>query len=172
MLFPDGLTVNGDALFAGIAASSKRPLKMVGGAAGEMMRFDRTYVIRVPLRLDKANGALFFPAELRTGATVFMARRDPIRVLENAVRSAQRIADRRAGQTPLAVLQFDCTGRGRMLFGERTTADLIDPMQRALGKNIPWLGFHTYGEIAPVHGRPQYHNYTVALCALYAPHAR
>jgi hypothetical protein len=268
LLFPDGLTVQSAHLFAGIDAGGGRPPAVVGGAAGEMMLFERTYqyrdgevltdavagvlvggdfdteievshgcdvvgteltitradgghvfeidgrpawdvvkeyleddaqdldalsvsyscvaerlpaeardaydafVIRVPMRLDKATGSLFFPGEFRTGAKVFMARRDPERVRQNAIRSAQRIADRRRGESPLAVLHFDCTGRGRMLFGERTSVDLIDPMQRALGKDVPWLGFHTYGEIAPVLGRTHYHNYTVALCAIYERPAR
>lgn len=262
LVFPDGLTLQSAQLFAGIEAALPRPLPMVGGAAGEMMQFQRTfqyhdgevlsdavtgvlidgdfeteievshgcdvvgtertvtraegsvvfeidgrpawsviqeyledgsedldglavsyscvaerlsresgdfgqYVIRTPLQLDKTNGALVFPGELRTGATIYMARRDPIRIRDNAIRSAARIAERRRGQAPLAVLQFDCTGRGRLLFGERTTADLIAPMQAALDPKAPWLGFHTYGEIAPVAGRTHYHNYTVVLCALY-----
>jgi len=263
LVFPDGLTLHSAGLFAGIEAGLRRPLAMVGGAAGEMMQFQRTfqyhdgavlsdavagvliggdfeteievshgcdvvgnertvtraegsvvyeidgrpawsviqeyleegsddldglavsyacvaermpnasgdygqYVIRTPLGLDKATGALTFPGELRSGATIFMARRDPMRIRDNAIRSAARIAERRRGQSPLAVLQFDCTGRGRLLFGERTTADLIAPMQEALDPNAPWLGFHTYGEIAPVAGRTHYHNYTVVLCAIYA----
>ncbi len=263
LLFPDGLTLQSAELFAGLEESLERPIPIVGGAAGEMMHFERTYqyhdgavlsdavagvlvagrfeleldvshgcdvvgtertvtraqggqvfeidgqpawsvvqeyledgsedldglavsysclaealpapagegygafVIRVPLKLDKSNGALFFPGELRPGAKVFMARRDPEQVRETAIRSAARIAGRRPGQTPLAVLQFDCTGRGRMLFGEHTTKDLIEPMQQAFGRDTPWLGFHTYGEIAPMMGRPYFHNYTVVLCALY-----
>jgi hypothetical protein len=130
------------------------------------------YVIRVPLRLDKSTGALFFPGELKSGAKVYMARRDPERIRKSAVRSAERLAARRAGQAPLAMLHFDCTGRGRLLFGERTSVESIDPMQRAFGKEIPWLGFHTYGEIAPVLGRMQYHNYTVVLCAIYGRDGR
>ena len=130
------------------------------------------YVIRVPLRLDKSTGALFFPGELRQGAKIYMARRDPERIRRSAVRSAERLAARRAGQTPLAMLHFDCTGRGRLLFGERTSVDSIAPMQRAFGEELPWLGFHTYGEIAPVLGRLHYHNYTVVLCAIYGGDAR
>ncbi|MGZ3443831.1 MAG: FIST signal transduction protein, partial [Polyangia bacterium] len=263
LVFPDGLTLQSAQLFAGIEAGLARPLQVVGGAAGEMLQFQRTYqyhdgevlsdavtgvliagdfeteievshgcdvvgteltvtraeggqvfeidgrpawsviqeyleddsedldglavsysclaerlssegsegygpfVIRVPLQLDKATGALNFPGELRTGAKVFMARRDPERIRQNAIRSAQLIAERRRGQSPLAVLQFDCTGRGRLLFGERTSADLIASMQQALDPTAPWLGFHTYGEIAPVLGRMHYHNYTVVLCAIY-----
>ena len=262
LVFPDGLTVQSAQLFAGLEAGLGRPLQIVGGGAGEMMQFQRTfqyhdgsalwdavtgllidgdfeteievshgcdvvgtertvtraagtvvfeidgrpawsvikeyleddsadldglavsyscvaerlsesdeeygeYVIRTPLQLDKSNGALVFPGELRTGTKILMARRDPERIRAKAIHSAERIAERRRGQEPLAVLQFDCTGRGRLLFGERTTDDLIAPMQAALSTTAPWLGFHTYGEIAPVRGRTHYHNYTVVLLAIY-----
>lgn len=262
-LFPDGLTVRSAALLGGIESELDGPLPVVGGAAGETMRFERTfqyrdheilsdavsgllvdgdfdfeievshgchvmgiertitrsgdgyvheidgrpawsvikeyleegsedldalavsyactaeridpggcepygsYVIRVPLKLDKASGALYYPAELKTGAKLYMARRDPERIRESAIESAERIVARRPGQRPLAVVQLDCAGRGRMLFGERTTVDVIEPMQRVLGKQVPWIGFHTYGEIAPILGRTYFHQYTVALCALY-----
>jgi hypothetical protein len=40
-------------------------------------------------------------------------------------------------------------------------------MQEILGRDLPWLGFHTYGEIAQLGGTTYYHNYTVVLLALY-----
>jgi small ligand-binding sensory domain FIST len=79
------------------------------------------------------------------------------------------------------VLQFDCAGRGRIIFGDHATETVVTPIQDVLGHDLPWLGFHTYGEIAQLAGKPYYHNYTVVLCALYdaeraaqkgAPHER
>ena len=40
-------------------------------------------------------------------------------------------------------------------------------VQEALGRDLPWIGFHTYGEIAQLAGNAYYHNYTVVLLALY-----
>ena len=40
-------------------------------------------------------------------------------------------------------------------------------MQEEIGVAIPWIGFHTFGEIAPIAGKSYYHNYTVALCAVF-----
>ena len=71
------------------------------------------------------------------------------------------------GRAPAFVLQFDCAGRGRILFGACAAAEIVVPLRKTLGPATPWLGFHTYGEIAPIAGRPYYHNYTVALCAVY-----
>ena len=65
------------------------------------------------------------------------------------------------------MFQFDCAGRGRLMFGPRASDEIVRPLQQILGPATPWLGFHTYGEIAPLRGRPRYHNYTVALCAIF-----
>ena len=66
------------------------------------------------------------------------------------------------------MLDLECAGRGALLFGAETTTQLCEPAQRVLGKDVPWIGLHTYGEIGPVGGRPCFHNYTAVLCAFYA----
>jgi len=127
-----------------------------------------SYVIHTPLALDKDSGALFFPSGgLSTGDKIRMTRRDPQRIKASARACADRILDQGSGQSPALVLQFDCAGRGSVLFGACAAEEIVQPLQEALGNTTPWLGFHTYGEIAPVSGRLLYHNYTVALCALY-----
>ncbi|MBI4955979.1 MAG: FIST C-terminal domain-containing protein [Myxococcales bacterium] len=125
------------------------------------------YIVRVPLRLDAASGALFFAGGLREGAKVRVAIRQHERVAVRAAASAESIRARHPDDKPLCVLQFDCAGRGRLLFAERTTEVVIDPVQRILGKDVPWLGLHTFGEIAQIGPRAFFHNYTVVLCALY-----
>ncbi|MFN7950105.1 MAG: FIST N-terminal domain-containing protein [bacterium] len=126
------------------------------------------FVIRTPLGLDKSTHALFFPGGgLDTGRKVRIARRDPDRIRESAERCARRILDRGRGRTPVLVLQFDCAGRGRVLFGGCAADQIVRPLQSVLGTTVPWVGFHCFGEIAPVAGKPRYQNYTVALCALF-----
>jgi hypothetical protein len=126
------------------------------------------YVIHAPLALDKDSGALFFPSGgLNTGEMIRMTRRDPQRIKASARACADRILDQCSGQSPAAVFQFDCAGRGSVLFGSSASEEIVQPLQEALGEKTPWIGFHTYGEIAPIGGKLHYHNYTVALCALY-----
>lgn len=126
------------------------------------------YVIRTPLQLDKASGALFFPGGgLTEGNRIQLTRRDPEKIKRSAQACAARVLDSHDGEAPAFVLQFDCAGRGRILFGACTAAEIVVPLRKTLGPTTPWLGFHTYGEIAPLGGRPYYHNYTVALCAVY-----
>jgi hypothetical protein len=128
------------------------------------------HIIRVPLGRDDATGALFFPGELVQGERVVMARRNLDKVCANAEGAARRLLASRP-RLPTLILQFDCAGRGATLFGRHTTEKLIAPMQRVFPPSVPWIGFHSYGEIAPVGGRNYYHNYTVALCAFYEPEA-
>jgi hypothetical protein len=121
-------------------------------------------VIRVPLGCDSATGALFFPGELPEGETVVMARRDEDDVIARAVDASRTLA--RRGR-PVFVLQADCTGRGRLLFGDSVTERVITPVQQGFADDVAWLGFHSYGELAPLGGRVRFHNYTMALCAAY-----
>ena len=125
------------------------------------------YVMRTPFGLDKATGALFFPGALPEGAEIQLMRRDPDRIRQGAIDSARELAARRPHATPSLVLQFDCAGRGRIIFGERTTETIVRPLQEVLGRRIPWVGFHTYGELGRLNRHLYYHNYTVVLCALY-----
>ncbi|MCA9613990.1 MAG: FIST C-terminal domain-containing protein, partial [Myxococcales bacterium] len=255
-LFPDGLTGNCSALLRGLEGAAPTGLPVFGGAAGELMRFERTFqytddgvasdsvsalaiegdlrlelsishgcrtlalehtitraqggtvfeidgrpawhvmreylddpntdfseavpylglaqrlpgttteVIRVPLGVDVASGTLFFPGELPEGATLLMARREIDDVISRSIEATSELATR-AGRSPLFVVQADCSGRGRLLFGDRVTEQVIEPVQRCLDPATPWIGFHSYGEIAPLDGAPRYHNYTMALCAAY-----
>ena len=126
------------------------------------------FTVRVPIKLEAAQGALYFAAGIRSGSKVQLARRNAEKVCQRATEAATAIASRRAGEQPLLVLELDCACRGAMLFGKATSELLIDPVQRVFGKGVPWIGLHTYGEIAPVNGRTLFHNYTAVLCALYA----
>ena len=126
------------------------------------------FLIRSPMGLDKASGALFFPGGgVPEHAAIRLTRRDPDGVRDSARRCAANIAARSAGAEPAMVLQFDCAGRGRQMFGSHAAEMIVRPLQEALGGGSAWIGFHTYGEIAPIGGRTFYHNFTVALCAIY-----
>ena len=125
------------------------------------------YVMRTPFGLDKATGALFFPGALPQGAQIQLMRRDPDRIRQSAIEGARELASRRPAATPSLVLQLDCAGRGRIIFGNRTTETIVRPIQEVLGRRLPWVGFHTYGELARLNRRLYYHNYTVVLCAIY-----
>ncbi len=126
------------------------------------------FVIRSPFKLDKETGGLFFPGGgLATGQRIQLTRRDREEIIAGARDCARGILERRGGRRPDLVFQFDCAGRGRVLFGREACPAIVEPLQEILGVETPWLGFHTFGEIAPIGNRMYYHNYSVALCAVY-----
>jgi hypothetical protein len=126
------------------------------------------FTVRVPIKLDRASRALYFAAGISSGTRVQLALRDATAVCERAIAAAQGIVARRAGERPFLVLQLDCAGRGALLFGDATSSRLVDPLRATFGDDVPWVGLHTYGEIAPVGGKTYFHNYTAVFCALYA----
>lgn len=129
---------------------------------------EESLIIRTPLGFDRASGGLLFPGGgLSAGDRIRLTRRDPEQVRDAARAAAAALAGRRPGLRPALVLQLDCAGRGRQMFGSRTAEHIVEPLQAELGRETPWIGFHTFGEIAPVAGETNYHNFTVALCALY-----
>ena len=125
------------------------------------------YVIRTPLQLDKQRGSLFFPGGgLESGQTIQLTRRDPDRIRQSAQQCAHSLmADHETA--PALVMQFDCAGRGQILFGQSASSEIVTPLQEVVGARTPWIGFHTYGEIAPIEKVAYYHNYSVVLCALF-----
>jgi hypothetical protein len=124
-------------------------------------------VIHTPHGFDRATGSMGFPGGGLSPGPVRLVRRDADAVRSSAVSCALRLRDALGARRPAFVLQFDCAGRGQTLFGPETSDAIVRPLREALGGDAPWVGFPAYGEIAPVRGRARYHNYTVALCALY-----
>ena len=127
------------------------------------------YVVRTPLELDREKGHMYFPGGgLQSGTPFRMLRRDPDGIRQGVLAAAADLKQRVGARPALAVLQFDCAGRGMILFGRNSTDEIVAPLAETFGEDVPIFGFHTYGEIAPVEGHIGYHNYTAVYAALIA----
>jgi hypothetical protein len=125
------------------------------------------FVIRNPMRLDAATGSLFFAGgDIRSGQRIHLTRRDPARIQAAARACATSLVPRDTA-LPAVVFQFDCAGRGKLIFGQRASEEVPRPLLEVVGSETPCIGFHTFGEIAPLGPKTYYHNYSAALCALY-----
>jgi hypothetical protein len=113
--------------------------------------------------VDVDSGEVMFPGGLEQDTVVRLTRRDPGRVSTSVTRAAAVLRER--APNAFVVLQFDCAGRGTLLFGSKATAAIAAPVQAAFA-DCPVVGLHTYGEIASLGGPTEFHNYTVALVAL------
>jgi hypothetical protein len=125
-------------------------------------------VIRTPLALNQETGGLLFPGGgLWQGQRIRITRRDAQRIRQGAASCAREVRGSEGGALPAFMLQFDCAGRGKAMFGASAADQIVAPLRSEFGPQLPWAGFHTYGEIAQTQGSLRYHNYTVALCAYY-----
>jgi hypothetical protein len=139
----------------------------IGLKAPSFMKDYNEYLIRfIPVKNDEA-GYIGISAEIPAGTSIWMTRRDHGLVAEGVDSISQQIKKRLGNRRPKLILQFDCAGRGKVLFRERHKLIVLEKLQRTLGRDVPWLGFYTYGEICPVGGRNCYHNYTAVVAAVY-----
>ena len=80
---------------------------------------------------------------------------------------SRQLKEELAQQKPRFVLQFECVGRGKVVFRESEKGELISTLQRELGGDVPWIGFYTYGEIGPISSYNCFHNFTSVVVAVY-----
>jgi hypothetical protein len=126
------------------------------------------YMVRIPLVLDKSDNSLFMSAEWPVGTKLAICRRDPERVVRRSTEISTKLRDRHAGQNPAFVLQFECAGRSKALIGVDTAKKDVEVTQAVFDRKTPWFGFYTYGEIAPIKDKNEYHNWTSVVFAIYA----
>lgn len=128
--------------------------------------YQNEYIIRAPMGVVPGTHHISMAAEIRPGTKITMQKREAEVIKQKAKECAESIV-KRHDQKPALVFQFDCAGRGKLMFGEKVNETIVDPLQNAFGKSVPWIGFHTFGEIAPIGDKNTYHNYSVVLCAIY-----
>lgn len=140
------------------------PLGMKAVGSDEML-------IRDPITVDE-KGSITCAAEIPEGSEIQLmigSREEAIKVAKVA---AEKAVEQLEGSEPKAVIIFNCIARNK-LFGDRSGEE-ISAIQEAIGKDVPLLGFYTYGEQAPLGGEvrninkcnPAFHNETVVICVL------
>ncbi len=129
---------------------------------------DENFVLRIPLAILE-NNSLVMSAEWPEGKEIFLCERDVERMKMKSKESAERIQRtiKEKGGKAEMVLQFECLGRAKGVLGEGHSQDIIKAYQDAFDPDIPWLGWYTYGEIAPAGGKNEFHNWTGVLLVIY-----
>jgi hypothetical protein len=94
-------------------------------------------------------------------------RRDPEKVSQGIDAIADQIKHQLNGQDAKLIFQFDCYGRGKSLLPEQQKLLLEQKLQQQIGNSLPWIGFYTHGEIAPLQSKNAFHNYTLVLTAIH-----
>lgn len=107
------------------------------------------YLIRDPITVDN-NGAITCAAEVPVGSEVHVmigSRDEAIDAAEDATRKA--LSQIEGKQLRMAFL-FNCIARKKLFMTKKQ--EEIDRIQSVLGKDVPLIGFYTYGEQAPLGG--------------------
>ena len=125
------------------------------------------YLIRFMVTCDTEKRSIGMSANIQEGTEVWIARRSLDKIDEGVISLATSVKNNLKNRRPLYIFHFDCGGRGRVIMDEDHKMRNLRFMQREVGESIPWSGFYTYGEIAPVANENCFHSYTAVLFYLY-----
>jgi hypothetical protein len=123
-------------------------------------------LLRAPMTVNHATGAIGFAAEIPQGAKIKMTRAKTEEVIAAAAEAAKRAMKRLSG-APDVVFFFSCMAR-KVVLGRRTDRE-IKAAQEVFGAGVPMVGFYTYGEIANCgESRPmcRFHNETATFLTI------
>lgn len=131
------------------------------------------YLIRDPVTVDE-QGAITCAAEIPEGSEIRLMIGSKEKAIEAARDAARKVMSdlSAANSTPKFMLMFNCIAREK-LFGVQAK-DEINAIMEIVGKEVPLLGFYTYGEQAPMGGEirniskihSQFYNETVVMLAV------
>lgn len=131
------------------------------------------YLIRDPVTVDE-KGSITCAAEVPEGVEVRLMIGSKDKAVDAAVDAANHLMNDFKSQNaePKFVVMFNCIAREK-LFGQRAN-DEIQAVMEIIGKDVPLIGFYTYGEQAPIGGElldtekihSRFYNETVCLFAV------
>jgi len=139
----------------------------------KIAEYEEEYLIRDPITVDE-KGSITCAAEIPEGSEVRLMIGSKEKAVEAAEVAARHLM--REFETdrthPKFVLMFNCIAREK-LFAQKAK-DEIDAVMEIVGRNVPLLGFYTYGEVAPIGGESRdsakintrFYNETIVMCAI------
>ncbi|PKL72123.1 hypothetical protein CVV26_02965 [Candidatus Kuenenbacteria bacterium HGW-Kuenenbacteria-1] len=139
------------------------PLGMTVKGSSELL------IVDVVIANEK--GEITCAAEAPEGSEVRLMLGDSEKAIQAAKEAAENALAQLKGATPKAIFVFDCMARYKLL-GPQINEE-IEAVQNVLGKNVPLIGFYTYGEQAPLGGNIDsnicnsvFHNETMCVLVL------
>jgi len=127
---------------------------------------ESVYFVRASFGFDLERGALFVQAAIPEQTKIMLHHRTVPAVSEGTAAMGRDMVELLRGRRPWAVLGFECGARTSPFLGEAGTLQENLALQKAVAPDVPWLGMMAWGEIAPVAGKPAFHNYTYPLLVL------
>ncbi len=106
-------------------------------------------MIRTPLVVNN-DDSIAFGAEVMNGASVSIMMGTHSKAIEAAQQVAQNVMAEFVGDKPKAVFISDCIARKKLLGPDANTE--IDKVMDIIGRDVPTVGFYSYGQHAPIYG--------------------
>ena len=111
---------------------------------------DEEYIVRGVPQLSLTDGSITVQTEVEEGTSLWFSSRDKEKITTGFDRMAAKIKEQLDGAQPELVFQFECVTRGKLMFREQEKLQLLRRFRQSVGPDVPWVGFYTIGEIAPV----------------------
>ncbi|MBU2561167.1 MAG: FIST C-terminal domain-containing protein [Nanoarchaeota archaeon] len=126
--------------------------------------------VRCPLAVDRKKKTITLAAAIPQGKDVTLTVSSRQEVIDSAKSVAKMVKKDLKGSNPELIMMFSCVA-SKMVLGPRAPEE-VEAVRGVLGKDIPIIGFYTYGEIGPIDKKKKelkqtrWHNETVVLWAL------
>src|ERR671910_2065217 len=127
---------------------------------------DEEYVVRGVPQLSLTDGSITVQTEVQEGTSIWFSSRDKEKITTGFDRMAAQIKEQLDGAQPELVFQFECVTRGKLMFREQEKQELLRRFRQSVGPDLPWVGFYTIGEIAPVEEHNDIHRFASVVLAL------
>ena len=128
------------------------------------------FQLRCGLAVDHEQGTITLAASIPEGSAITLTTASRGDIINGAKLAAEQAKNSLEGAKPEAILMFSCVGR-KLVLGRRTEEE-VSAVKNVLGKDVPLIGFYTYGEIGPIDKMKEelsvtkFHNETVVLWVL------
>lgn len=136
---------------------------------GIYLEGEEEYLLRNAMRAER-DGSLICQGDVPQGSSLKLMMGTKETALDAAAQAAKSLKKTVGRYKPLKfALIFDSFSRYRLL--GRNAKDEINVIQDVLGKDIPFIGFYTYGEQAPLSaldykGQSHFHNESIAILGI------
>ncbi len=122
------------------------------------------YKVRVPLSVN-ADDSLNFACNIPEGAVIRIMESPKEEQIASARKAAELAVASSKGNKIVGAIVFDCVCRALILGDEFSKA--VEAIKEVIGKDVPLIGFETYGEIAMELGQLSgFHNTTTSILLL------
>jgi hypothetical protein len=127
---------------------------------------DEEYVVRGVPQLSLTDESITLQTEVSEGTSIWFSSRDKEKITTGFDRMAAQIKEQLDGAQPKLVFQFECVTRGKLMFREQEKLQLLMGFRKSVSPDVPWVGFYTIGEIAPVEKHNRINRFASVILAL------